>query len=261
MKAIILAAGQGSRLKKYTHNMPKGMLDFLGKTLIERQIELFREVGINEIIIIKGYAEEKINYNNVKYYINRDYSTTNMVYSMLLAREEFSVDIIVSYSDIIFEKEMLLQLINNKREFSLVVDDNWKSYWTLRYGNTDFDIEGLSINSQNEIISVGSENPEPSEIDSRFVGLLKFKSSALEKIVSVYERNYNYFIDKPWKNSGESIIKAYMTDLIQALIDNGQSVYAERYNNGWLEFDTNEDYEKALQWSKENKLKQLIDLY
>ena len=77
MKAIILAAGMGTRLKKYTENLPKGMLCFEGKTIIERQIELYRKCGISDIIIIKGYAADKICYDGVKYYTNELYDTTN----------------------------------------------------------------------------------------------------------------------------------------------------------------------------------------
>lgn len=260
MKAIILAAGQGSRLKKYTENLPKGMLKFMGKTLIERQIESFRELGINDIIIIKGFAGEKINYENISYYTNEDYLKTNMLYSFLMARNEFYDDVIVSYSDIIFEKDMVIRLLNNDREASFMVDDSWKSYWELRYEKLDFDLESLSINSQDEVVSIGLENPKLNEIDSRFVGLLKFKSSALEKILTIYDKDLDEYKYKPWKKSGENILKAHMTDLIQALIDNGQNVYAERYNGGWLEFDTNEDYEKAIKWTKEGKIKNLIDL-
>ena len=65
MKAIILAAGQGTRLNHYTDNLPKGMLSFAGETLIERQIRLFNSIGIKDIIIVTGYMSEKINYDNV----------------------------------------------------------------------------------------------------------------------------------------------------------------------------------------------------
>ena len=112
MKGIILAAGQGTRLKKYTQNLPKGMLEFNGKTLIEHQIELYKACGINDIIIIKGYAEEKINYPNIKYYINNEYAQTNMVETLMCAKEEFNDEIIVSYSDIIFDKYILEKMKN-----------------------------------------------------------------------------------------------------------------------------------------------------
>ena len=70
MKAVILAAGQGTRLKKYTENLPKGMLSFKGKTIIQRQIEMYRKCGINNIIIVRGFAADKIAYEGVRYYTN-----------------------------------------------------------------------------------------------------------------------------------------------------------------------------------------------
>ena len=104
MKAIILAAGQGTRLKKYTENLPKGMLNFMGKTIIERQIETYRAAGINDIIIVRGFAADKINYSGVRYYTNEKYADTNMVESLMAAKDEFDDDVIVSYSDVLFEQ-------------------------------------------------------------------------------------------------------------------------------------------------------------
>ena len=68
MKAIILAAGMGTRLGKYTQDLPKGMLNVMGKSLIERQVETLRKSGLNNIIIVKGYASSKINIPGGKYY-------------------------------------------------------------------------------------------------------------------------------------------------------------------------------------------------
>ena len=96
MKAVILAAGQGTRLKKYTESLPKGMLMFMGKTILERQIELYRKCGIDRIIVVRGFATDKIGYEGITYYENEDYENTNMVESLMAAKEEFDDDIIVS---------------------------------------------------------------------------------------------------------------------------------------------------------------------
>ena len=138
MKAIILAAGIGSRLKKYTQNLPKGMLEYKGKTLIERQIETYRKNGITDIIVVRGFAAEKITYSDIKYFDNKNYSSTNMVESLLQARSEFNDDIIVSYSDIVFEERLLQKMISSNVDYGVAVDDNWKEYWLIRYGRIDF---------------------------------------------------------------------------------------------------------------------------
>lgn len=258
MKAIILAAGQGTRLKKYTENLPKGMLEFDGKTLIERQIETYRACGIEDIIVVRGFASDKIMYEGIKYYQNLDYANTNMVESLMAAKDEFNDDIIVSYSDILFEKEMLCKMINNKDDFSVAVDDNWKVYWQERYGKVDFDTESLSLDAYDNIVELGLESPKLEDIDARYVGLLKFSKLGLQKIVNILNNDYEEYLDKPWKQSGKTIRKAYMTDLIQAVIEAGNSVKAVRFSNGWIEFDTNEDYETAIKWLEDGTLSKFL---
>lgn len=95
MKAIILAAGMGTRLGKYTEGLPKGMLDFRGKSLIERQIKILRSCEISDISIVRGYKPEKIDFTNVKYYFNEDFENTNMVESIFKAESELTSETLV----------------------------------------------------------------------------------------------------------------------------------------------------------------------
>lgn len=260
MKAIILAAGMGSRLKKYTQNLPKGMLAYQGKTLIERQIETYRRNGISDIIIVRGFAAEKINYADIKYFDNKNYSTTNMVESLLQAKSEFTDDIIVSYSDIVFEDSLLKKMISSNVDYGVAVDDNWKEYWNLRYGKVDFDTESLAIDSRNNITELGKDSPEINSIDARYIGLLKFSQKGLNNILSIMEDAHKNYKDKAWQQSGKTVMQAYMTDLLNALIQSGADVKAVHFNNGWLEFDTNEDYEKAVEPSNLEMFKKICNV-
>jgi choline kinase len=260
MKAIILAAGQGTRLKKYTENLPKGMLTFMGKTLIERQIELYRKCGIEHIIIVRGFAADKIQYEGITYYTNEDYADTNMVESFMTAKPEFNDDVIVSYSDILFEEHMLRGMMKSAADFAVAVDDNWKIYWEKRYGTADFDTESLSLDAHGNITELGLENPKLEEIDARYVGLLKFSKNGLRQIETVLKDAYMNYEDRPWKQSGKSVRKAYMTDLLQAIIESGYPVKAEIFRNGWIEFDTNEDYENACKWAEDGSIEDFVIL-
>lgn len=260
MKAIILAAGQGTRLKRYTEDLPKGMLSFMGKTIIQRQIELYRACGIEDIIIVKGFAADKIVYEGIVYYMNRDYENTNMVESLMTAKEEFDDDVILSYSDILFEKGMLEKMIQSQGDFCVAVDENWREYWKKRYGRIDFDTESLSLDEDGNITELGLENTKDEEIDARYIGLLKFSKAGLKDIVTIMEKAYRDFSDKPWQQSGKTIKKAYMTDLLNAVIESGRQVKAEIFHSGWIEFDTNEDYEKAVRWVREGSLREVIHL-
>lgn len=259
-KAIILAAGQGTRLKKYTENLPKGMLEFMGKTIIERQIEIYKSCGINDISIVRGFAGEKIQYPGVKYYTNEAYADTNMVESLLAAQAEFDDDIIVSYSDILFEERLLKGMMQTDVDFAVAVDDDWKGYWQLRYGKIDFDTESLSIDGNDTITELGLESPKLEDISARYIGILKFSKAGLKFIVDLMKKAHEEYEDKPWQQSGKVVRKAYMTDLLNAIIESGKEVKAVRFKNGWIEFDTNEDYENACEWVKNGELDKIIEL-
>lgn len=260
MKAIILAAGQGTRLKKYTENLPKGMLTFMGKTIIERQIDLYRRNGIDQIIIVRGFAADKITYKGVTYYDNKDYANTNMVESLMTAKLEFDDDVIVSYSDILFEERLLKGMIEAEGDAIVSVDEDWKRYWIKRYGKVDFDTESLSINSDGDIMELGLESPDLESIDARYIGLLKFSKSGLSYIERILEEAYKNFQDRPWQQSGKPVHKAYMTDLLNAVIESGKQVKAKKFQGGWIEFDTNEDYERAVKWANSGELDEIIRL-
>lgn len=260
MKAIILAAGSGTRLKKYTENLPKGMLSFMGKTIIERQIDIYHSCGIEDVIIVRGFASDKINYPGVKYYDNERYASTNMVESLMEAKAEFNDDVIVSYSDILFEPNLLKTMIKVPSDFACAVDDNWKLYWQKRYGRVDFDTESLSIDNNDNITELGLENPPIDTISARYIGLLKFSVPGLKFIQETMEDAYQKYEDKPWQQSGKTVRKAYMTDLLNAIIESGRAVKAVHFNNGWIEFDTNEDYENAIEWVKDGSLNRVINL-
>lgn len=260
MKAIILAAGQGTRLKKYTKDLPKGMLSFNGKTIIERQIEIYHECGITDISIVRGFAGEKIKYPGIKYYTNTEYMNTNMVASLMTAKQEFDDDIILSYSDILFERDMLNRMIDCKNDFSVAVDKNWQIYWQKRYGRVDFDTESLSIDSSGNITELGLESPNLGDIDARYIGLLKFSRYGMKYLLNIWEQNYDEYLAKPWQQSGKTIRQAYMTDLLNAVIESGKEVRSVTFSNGWIEFDTNEDYENACRWVKDGSITEILRL-
>ena len=123
MKAVILAAGTASRLRPLTSTTPKCLLKVNGKTLLERTLDNFISNGITEFLIVTGYLQEmiidfvKTNYPelNVKFLYNKDYATTNNIYSLFLA-EEFACgnDFILSDSDILFSKDIIAALLADK---------------------------------------------------------------------------------------------------------------------------------------------------
>lgn len=255
MKAIILAAGKGTRLGKYTKDMPKCMLEFNGKTLIEGQVETLKACGTNDIVIVKGYMPEKINIEEVKYYVNEDYENTNMVETLMSAEEEMDDEILVCYGDILYEKRVIEKILESKVDIGVTVDGDYWRYWKARLDNPEEDTESLVIDKGGKIIELGDTNCSLGKAKFRYVGLIKFSKKGVEALKKVYHENREKYFDKdePWLRS-KSFKKAYMTCMLQALINAGYRVDPIIIKHGWLEFDTNEDYENYAKWLKEGMM-------
>jgi len=242
MKAIILAAGKSVRLGNLTSDKPKGMLDFMGKSLLEHQILMYRSVNINDIIIIRGYKKEKITYKDVQYVDNDLFDDTNMVESLICARKHMDDNCIISYSDILFSKKLLSSLIKDTNSIAITVDSNWKKYWLQRYGSITTDIEDLQI-EKNKITRIGQKTNNSQLLDYRYVGLNKFSLNGLKKMLTVYDDKK--IIQEKWKSSGNSFKNGYMTDLLQEMIDKNIDINPHITENEWLEIDTSNDYNVA----------------
>ena len=259
MKAIILAAGKGTRLGKYTKDMPKCMLSFKGKTLIESQVETLKSCGINEIIIVKGYMADKIKLHGIKYYINEDYSNTNMVESLFSAEKEMNDELIVCYSDLLYQKSIIKKVIGSNANIGVTVDNDYWDYWKTRLDNPQNDAESLVIKDGN-IKELGESNCGMEKTKVRYVGIIRFSKKGTVILKKVYHDNKKRHCmeNKPWLGS-KSFKKAYMTSMLQAIINAGYNVKPIMISRGWLEFDTEQDYERYSRWLKEGALKRFFD--
>lgn len=259
MKAIILAAGSGLRLNKYTKDLPKCMLSVSGKPILWHQIDLFHAFGINDITVVKGYHHEKISLKDEKSYLNTIYAKTNMVYSLFCAQQELDAEIIIAYGDILFDQKLLKSVIEDKHDIATVVDKQWKDYWLLRYGKLDYDLESLKIGPGGQIVDIGHPHPEIKEIDGRYVGLIKISPAGAQIFKEVYFAAEKKFSGRVWLN-GRSFEQIFMTDFLQEIIDQGYPIYPISVAKGWLEFDTNEDYEIITELNAQKRLGQFIQI-
>ena len=101
MKAIIIAAGAGKRLMPVTNDKPKCLLEVGDKTIMQRTLGVLRECGVEDIVVVRGYKRELVNYPGVRYCENTDYENNNIQGSIFYAEGEMNDELIVSYSDIV----------------------------------------------------------------------------------------------------------------------------------------------------------------
>ena len=243
MKVVILAAGMGTRLGNYTKNLPKAMLHFNGKPIIEWQIGQLKKAGFRDISIITGYKKDVFKFKGVKYYHNKRYRNTNMLESLMCAKEELESDVLIAYADIIYTPTLLNKIMEFKGEIGVAADMNWREYWKLRYGTTEFDIESFKV-INNQIIEIGRTLHSSEGIDCRYIGLIKFSKIGIQKALDIYSKKESE--NSNWKLSNKIFRQGYMTDLLNELIIKGNILNPIKCNGGWMEFDTSEDYEIML---------------
>ena len=148
MKAIILAAGRGSRMQGLTEKHPKCLVKLRGKPLIEWQLKALRAAGINDIAVVTGYKKELLASYKLTEFHNVRWFNTNMVASMACADKWLqSEPSIISYSDIFYETLAVISLINCPEPLAITYDPNWLQIWKKRFGDPLLDAETFSINS------------------------------------------------------------------------------------------------------------------
>lgn len=253
MKAIIVAAGPGIRLLPFTENKPKCMLEVGGKTILQRNLEVLKENGITDIVIVKGHKSDAINYPNMKYYYNPNYLENNILTSLFYAEKEMRDGFIFSYSDILYSASVLRKLLQSKEDMSLVIDMDWAQRYKGRTLHPIDEAE-LVVVEDGKVVKI-SKFMNPAIAYGEFIGLAKFTRKGVETLI----RNYKRIRANKWCGfkahhrfqDAVSIDKAYLTDMLQELINRGYPIHSVDINGGWLEIDTSQDLQIARRIWKE----------
>lgn len=178
MKIVILAAGSGSRIFKQVNSIPKCLLDFGGETILERQIRLYKENGIDEkdIVVVAGYMSEevcKIHRNTIinPYYFNRDNA-----YSLLLALENIDEDILVVDGDIVFDEDDIHTILTSRNNNTLFCRKNSNCL-----GNT-----GVIVNKGGYVCEIGKHI---SNDELMYLGIMFITGSSLPVVKDQLKAN------------------------------------------------------------------------
>lgn len=226
MRAIVLAAGRSKRMIPLTQDIPKCLLPIGNEAILEYQLRLIRENGISDIVIVNGFAADNVmetGGEGITYIYNKDYLTTNSIYSLYLAREYLDSDVLLLNSDILVNRKLMKMLVEEEFPNAILVDSNKKLY----------DGEMNVRTSDGYVIQIGKDIPAEMA-DGESVQLCKFgEESALllrDEIKVLIENNHmDKFPAYAFKPVIEKIgLKVVDTD-----------------RNNWFEIDTIDDYQAA----------------
>ena len=254
-KALILAAGFGSRLMPLTVNVPKTMVEYKGKKLIEYEIEALQNAGINaqNIAVVGGYKAEILReflqnrFCVNRFFTNPNYASTNMLHSLFCAREFLDEckaqkqDIIISYADIVYFSPCVKLLLDSHAKLAICVDKQWRRLWEARFDDILSDAETLKMRESNGEFFITERGKNPKSLDgieAQYMGLFKISHDFLDSVFDFYDA-----LDKNAIFDGQPYNNIYMTSFLQGLIDKYHNAKAVLINGGWCEIDFKSDLE------------------
>jgi choline kinase len=231
-RALILAAGRGSRLGQIGDERPKCLLELAGKPLIERQIAALRRGGVDEIGVVRGYRAEMIDFAGLSYFSNERWSETNMVMSLAAAAPWLRLGpVIVSYADIFYRGELVRGLAAAPGQLVISYDRDWRRLWTRRFADPLADAETFRINASGQLLEIGGKTTRIEDIEGQYMGLLKFTPpawSAVEGLLGTLEPAIRDRLD--------------MTALLRRLLAGNEIPVSTFATDGqWGEIDNPED--------------------
>lgn len=257
MKAVILAAGKGSRLRPHTDKLPKCMVEIAGKPIIHHQLKTLAKAGVKDVTVVGGYQSDKItgDFHRVQ---NHNFETTNMVSSLFCAENciNDSEDLLISYGDIIYEPRVISNLISSQAPITLSIDRDWMHLWSVRMENPLVDVETLKLRDGKYVIEIGKKPQSLDEVQGQYMGLIKVRAKYINDM-------YNSWLnlDRYEVFDGQSFDNIYMTSFLQHLIDSCWTVEASFTNGGWVEVDTASDLKIYNEMWHQNRLDDLIKIH
>ncbi len=217
-RAIILAAGQGTRLRPLTEHCPKCLVSFAGKPLLDRQAEVLTRCGVNNIHVVGGYRADQIKHRGYSCSINEQYESTNMVSTLFSAMDYLTGtdDLLISYGDIIYQENNLRAVLSSQDEIAVMSDTQWKDFWSLRFDDPLSDAETFKCDQDGYIIELGKKARSYDDIQGQYTGLIKIRADRISALIDFYQQ-----LDRGAQYDGKNFDNMYMTSFLQALIHAG----------------------------------------
>lgn len=243
MKAIIIAAGYGKRLGRYTKETPKALVKINGVSILDRQAELLKTIKIKKILVVIGPNKSKFANKNFNYIKDDFFEKHEQLGSLMEARNQFDDELLILFSDILFDQKILLDINNMKCDIGIGVDLNWEKGYDGRTNHPISQADLVEIKNK-EIIKIQKNlNPNVNSTMGEFIGIIKLSKKGAIKFLEHYEN-----LEKNHKGkfqNANSLDKAYLTDIISDLIENHYNITPILVNGNWCEIDTPQDLERA----------------
>lgn len=230
MKAVILAAGRGSRMRGITDQKPKCLTRVGGRPLIDWQMRALTLGGVAEVAVVTGYRSESLQSLNIRHFHNNRWADTNMVRSLMCADAWLKSGAIVSYADLIYTPDIVQSLFDAEGDIVISYDTEWLTQWRLRFDNPLLDAETFRVSESGKLIEIGQRAESTDDIQGQYMGLTRFSPTGWKKVADFLAGV-----------SADVLDKLDVTALLSLLIERGFSISTVPIAGNWFEIDDERD--------------------
>jgi len=250
--AIVVAAGLGSRIVPLSHEVPKCMLEVQNHSMLHRALTTFHDLNITKSVVVGGYKSDKLVLPpGTELVLNDQYLHNNILRSLAYARPAMNEEdaALVAYSDIVFRRDVVEQLLSEGGpDISILVDQGWEERYVGRTLHPLSEAEAAQYDSTGRLLRIGKNLLTPQSDPGQwgeFIGMMKLTRAGNLHFWDVFDEvDAKLDCEAPFQQSLHWRT-AYITDLLQELVDRGVAVHCTLIQGGWLEIDTLQDYETA----------------
>jgi choline kinase len=252
VKAIVIGAGRGSRLRHLTEEIPKTLVPILGRPMLDGILEALAAGGLSppDVVFVCGYLAGVIRarYPALDYVENPEWERNNILASLMFARDKMEGGFVSTYADIVYRPSIVAALVRSPHDLTIVCDTAWRRRYTGRSQHPETDAEKLRAEGP-RVVEV-SRRIAPEAASGEFIGVMKASPAGAARLCRAFDEARAAFAGKVFRE-GRTFEKAYLIDLLQHMLEQGEAIHRIDTDGGYMEIDTLEDASLAEAWWSE----------
>lgn len=230
-RALILAAGRGTRLGNLTSNLPKCLIEFHGQSLLSRALSALESAGVTDVRLVTGYKCEQLAAFNLTTYHNRDWESTGIFCSCYCADSWLAKErTLIIYSDIFFAADDIAHIRTMDQDLIVAYESRAIELWKRRFINPLDDLEVFRIADSGKILDIGGSPSGFQDVQGQYTGIISLSPYGWELLKAAAAK------------LGQSHAKVVdMTTLLRELVKTGVHILGVPLTCSWGEIDYEHD--------------------
>jgi choline kinase len=252
MRAIVIGAGRGSRLQHETNEIPKTLVEVMGRPMLDWVLEALAAGGFSRerVVFVCGYAEHAVRatHPELEFVRNDDWQNNNILLSLMYARQHMREGFVSTYGDIVYEPAVVERLVASPHDIVLGCDVRWRRRYVHRSQHPESDAEKLRADDA-RVIEISRHIPSEAA-SGEFIGVMKLSPRGAELFCDAFDRAQAEFAGREFRE-GRRFEKAYLIDLLEHMLEQGIHMHRVDTLGGYMEIDTLQDLAMAESWWNE----------